>query len=101
MEVSQQRGHLLVVESACKTGHHASTLQDVLPDGLVGGGNATGEGRAGEDAVQIGRDLLEGEVVVLMTMGAANLVEVLPCLLLWGERGRMPSRQPLLQVQMR
>ena len=46
MEISQQRGHLLVVESAGKTGHHASTLQDVLPDGLVCGGDAAGEGRA-------------------------------------------------------
>ena len=88
MEVSQQRGHLLLVESACESGHHAATLQDILPDGLVGGGDAAGEGRAVKQPVQVGWNLLESEVVVFMAVGAAHLVEMLPCLLLRCELGR-------------
>ena len=48
--------------------------------------------------MEIWWDLLECEVVVFVAMGAAHLVEVLPCLLLWGERGRMPAGNEL-QVQ--
>ncbi len=54
MEVSQQRGHLLLVESACKAGHHAAPLQHILLDGLVGDGYPTGKSLLVEEPVQIG-----------------------------------------------
>jgi hypothetical protein len=38
--------------------------------------------------VQVGRNFLEGEVVVLVAVGATHLVKVLPCLLLRSKLGR-------------
>ena len=58
MQVGQQCGHLLVVKAAGEAWHHATTLQNILPDGLVRGGDAAGEGRAGEETVEVGWDLL-------------------------------------------
>ena len=86
MQVSQQSGHLLFVESACKAGHHAATLQHILSDGLVGYRDAAGEGLLVEQPVQVGWNFLQRQVVILIAMGAAHIVEILPFGLLWSER---------------
>jgi hypothetical protein len=38
--------------------------------------------------MQVRGNLPEAQIIVLVTVGAADLIEVLPFSLLWGERGR-------------
>src|ERR1035437_221431 len=79
---------MLLGEAACKGGHHSLPCQNILPYGRVRCGSAAGEGLAVKDAAQIRRNLLEGQVVLLVAVGATGLVEALPCRLLRGERQR-------------
>jgi len=82
MEICQQRRHLLFVKPASKTGHQSPAVEDVEPNGCFGCRNAAGQRLVLKYIVQVRRNFLEREVVVLMAMGAANLVKMLPfCLL--------------------
>src|ERR1035437_8927697 len=85
MKVDQQRHHLLAGEAAGKAGHHSLPCQHILAHGGVGCGNPTGQRFTVEDAVQVRRDFLERQVVVLVTMGATSLVKVLAFGLLRGK----------------
>src|SRR5271157_3603259 len=94
MQVGKQLGHLLVGEAASKSGHHSLPCQDILPHGHVSGWNTAGEGLADKDAMQIRRYLFQRQVVVFVTMGAADLIEVLAFSFLRGERrSRMAASQ--------
>ena len=88
MQVSQKRRHLFVVEAPCKPRHQSPAHKDILPNRGVRCRNAAGQRLAVKDTVQIGRDFLEGEIIILMAMRAANLIEVLACCLLGGEGRR-------------
>jgi hypothetical protein len=87
VQIGQESGHLLVRESACEGGHHSLPYQHILPHGCICSWNASEEGLAVEDAVQIRRDFLKCLVVILVAMGAADLVKVFAFRLLRGERG--------------
>src|ERR1035441_9273059 len=88
MQIGQQGGHLLLGESAGEGGHHSLPRLHILPHRLVGGGSAAGQRLPRKDAMQVRRNLLEGQVVVLVAMGAVFLVEALPFRFLWSERWR-------------
>lgn len=85
MKVGDQRSHLILVESAGKAWHHTPTLQHILLDGFVSRRSTAGQGLLVENPVEIGWNLLEGEVIVLMAVRASPLVEMLPSLLLGSE----------------
>lgn len=87
VQVRQQRRHLLVGKAAFEGGHHASARKHLARNYLIGGGQAAGQCGAVEEAVQVRRDLLEAEVVVLVAVGATAVVEMLPFRLLRGEFG--------------
>lgn len=94
MQISQERGHLRVIEPAFKCGHHSLPIKHNLADLRVGGRCATREFELVEDAVEIGRYLLQRKIVVLVTMRASPLVKMLPCRLLRRElRNAMATRQ--------
>ena len=82
MEVGEEGGHLLVGEPDRKRGHHSLPGKDhALHFGISGRSSARQRG-AGKDAMEIGRNFLQVQVVVFMAVGAADLVKVLPfCLL--------------------
>lgn len=83
MEIGQQGRHLLIVEATGKARHQSPAVEDIEANGCIGCGNAAGQRLVIENAVKIWRYFLEGEIVVFMAMGTANLVEILPCRLLW------------------
>ncbi len=88
MQISLQRSHLLIGKSTGKGGHHSLPCQHVLPYSCVRGSSAAGQGLAVKYSMQVRRDFLEPQVVVLVAMGAANLIKVLPFRLLRSERRR-------------
>lgn len=88
MQVGDQCGHLLLGEAAAEAGHHSLPCQDILSHGRIGGRRAAGQGDMVEDAMQVGRNLLESQVVLLVAVGAAYLVEVLARRLLRSQRRR-------------
>jgi len=88
VQVSQQRGHLLVAKAAIKAGHHSSAHENISPHRCVRGGSAAGQGRALKEMVQIGRNFLESQIVVLVAVGATKLIKAPALSLLRGERGR-------------
>lgn len=85
MQVGNQGGHLLVGKPAGKSRHHASASKHILAHRCIGSWNATWQRLLIEEASEIGRYFLKGQIVVLVAVGTANLVEVLPFRLLWGE----------------
>jgi hypothetical protein len=85
MQVSQQSRHLLIGKSPCKAGHHASASKHILAHLCIGSWNATWQGLVVKEAAEIRRYFLKSQIVVLVTVGTADLVEVLPFCLLWGE----------------
>jgi len=94
VQVGQQRGDLLLGKTAGEGGHHSLARKNHALDLGVGGRSAAGQGAALEDAVQVWRNFFEGQVVVPVTVGATNLVEVLAGGLLRRERRcAMAARQ--------
>lgn len=85
MKVRQKRCNLLFREAAAEAGHHSLPSKNILPYGGVGGRCAAGQGLAVKNAVQVGRNLLERQVVVFVAMCASNLVKMLAFRLLRGE----------------
>ena len=77
MQIGQQRGHLLLGEAAGETRHHSLPCQHILPHRFIRGRNSAGQCLAVKEAVQVRRDFLQRQIVVLMAMGATNLVEML------------------------
>lgn len=86
VQISQERAHLLVVKASGKRRHHSLPGEDDPLHCIVGCGCSTGQRRSRKDAVQIGRNFFQGEIVVLVAMRAPHRVEMLPCRLLGGER---------------
>jgi hypothetical protein len=77
VQIGQEGDHLLVRESACEGGHRSLPHEHNLAHFHIRGWSAIKEGLATEYEVQIRRNLFECLVVVLVTMGAADLVKVL------------------------
>lgn len=86
VQICDQRGHLLLREAAAEAGHHALSCQYIVPHGRIAGSRAAGQGFVVEDAMQIRRNLLQSQIVVLMAMGAARLIQMLAHGLLRGQR---------------
>ena len=86
MQIGQESGHLLVVESVGKGRHGPLPCEYNLPHNSIRGRGAIEEGLAIEDVVQIRRDFPESLVVVFMAMGAADLIKVFAFCLLRGKR---------------
>ena len=79
---------MLVGEPAGKGGHHSLPGKDHLRHSGVSSRGSAGQCGAGEDAMEVGRDFLQVQVIILVAVGAADLVEVLPFCFLRGE-GRL------------
>ena len=95
MKVCQQRGHLLVIESSGKTRHHPLPGKYVLPHRRVRCWDAAGQSVLIEEPMQIRRHFLQGQIVILVAMGAAHMVKMLAFQLFRGQlRSRMTARQP-------
>ena len=76
VQVGQKRCHLILREAACEGGHHSLPLQDDAGNFGIGCGGATREFGVAEEVVEVGRDFLEREIVVAMTVGAADFIQV-------------------------
>ncbi len=85
MQVGNQGGQLLVGKPAGKSRHHPLAREHHALKLPIAGRRAAGKGTLRENSMQIRRNLLEVQVVVLVAMGTANLVEVLTFRLLWSE----------------
>jgi hypothetical protein len=85
MQVGNQGGHLLVGKPAGKSRHHPLARERHALKFPIAGRCAAGKSTLRENSMQIRGDLLEVQVVVLVAMSTANLVEVLTFRLLWGE----------------
>lgn len=86
VQVGQEGCHLLVGEASRECRHHSLPVQDYVCDFSVGCGGAAEELGATKQAVQIRRNLLQGEIVIAVTVRATDFVEVLAFSLLRGER---------------
>lgn len=88
VKVGEQIRHLLVGESANKRRHHTLPCQYDYPDLSIARRGTAGEGRVPEHGVKIGRNFLERQIIVFMTMRTANGVKMLPFCLLRSKRSR-------------
>ena len=77
MKVRDQRGELFLAESPGKGRHGSLTCQNHAPHLGIRGGRAAGQIPVAEKPVKNRRNLLESQIVVLVAVGATNLVEVL------------------------
>ncbi len=85
VQIGQQSCHLLSRKATRKRRHHSLARQDHALHISVARRGSAGQSRVLKDRMQIGRDFLERQIVVLVAMGAANVVKVLPFELLVGE----------------
>lgn len=86
MQIRDERRHLLFGEAPVETGHHSPACQYVLPHRDIRGRRAAGQGLALKDAMQIGRNLLQRQIIVFVAMGAADLIQMLARGFLRGQR---------------
>lgn len=94
MQVRKQRGHLCIVEPACKGRHHPLSGKNNAADLRVCCWRSAGEGRPDEDVVQVRRNLLELKIIVPMAVCASHFVQVLTFRFLWGEfRGGVTTNE--------
>ena len=77
---------MLIVETSQKRRHHSLPGKDDQFHCIVGRRCSTGKRRPRKDAMQIGRNLFQGEIVVLVAMRTPHRVKMLPCRLLGCER---------------
>ncbi len=82
MQVGEQGGHLLVSKATIKGRHHSFAGEYHGLNLGIGCGGAAGEGRLGEETVEVGWDLLQAQVVVPVAVSTPDLVEVLALQLL-------------------
>jgi hypothetical protein len=82
MQIGQQGGRLFIGKAPGKGGHHPLPGQNHTLDLGIGGSGAAGQRLLLKDAVQVWRNFLQSQIVVLVAMGAAGLVEVLALRLL-------------------
>ena len=85
---------MLVGEAAGESGHQTLAGKDHAADLGIGCGRAAGKSGTSENRVQIRRDFFERKIIVLVAVGAAGLVEVLPFLLLRGQCGLAVAAGP-------
>lgn len=76
---------MLVCKATSKGRHHSLTCQNGLLHLRVGCWITAGHCGFCKEAVEIGRDFLQTQVVVAVAVGAAHFVKVLPCCLLGRE----------------
>jgi len=91
VQIRQQRVHLLLGKAAGEAGHHAPTLEHIARHGSVRRRNPAGQRLAVKKSVQVRRNVLQRQVVVLVAMSTPNLVEMLPFCLLQGKVGSWPA----------
>ena len=84
MQVGDQRVHLLLSKAAGEGGHHSLAGKNHPTHLDIGCGSAAGESCPAKDCVQVRWRLLKRQVVLLVAVGAAAEVQVLPCYLLPG-----------------
>jgi hypothetical protein len=85
MQISKKSGHLIVCESPGKGRHHSLASQDNSSNFFVRNWCAARKRRMCKYPVQIRRNFLQAEIVVLVAMCAAHRIEMLPFRLLRGE----------------
>ncbi len=88
VQVSEQSGHLLLGEPAGEGRHHSLAAEHGALHVDVGGRSATGQRGTCKDVMQVGRSFLERQVVKLVAVRAALVVETLPFCLLRCKRWR-------------
>ena len=84
LQVGDQRVHLLLSKAAGEGGHHSLAGKNHPTHLDIGCRSAAGESCPAKDCVQVRWRLLKRQVVLLVTVGAAAEVQVLPCYLLPG-----------------
>ncbi len=99
VQVSQQGRHLLVAKAACEGRHHSLPRQYDAPHFRVGRGRTAGQRRSSEHPMQIRRNLLQRQVIVLVAVRAAYLVEMLAFGLLGRKAGRGATPRELCYEQ--
>jgi hypothetical protein len=87
VQVGEQVGHLLGCKATVKGRHHSFSREHNGLNLEIGCRRAAGKGRLREEAVKIGRNLLQAKVVLLVAVSAPDLVEVLAFQLLGREFG--------------
>lgn len=85
MQISEKSSHLIVCESPGKGRHHSLACQNNFPNFFVRNWCSTRKRRMCKYPMQIRRNFLEAEIVVLVAMRAAHGIEMLPFRLLRGE----------------
>ncbi len=94
MEIRQQRRHLRFVKPPGKRRHH-TPAREYYPTNLrVVRRHAAGQDLASEHAMQIGRDIFQGEIIFVVAMGAPYVVKMLPFQLLLCERLLLTAPRP-------
>ncbi len=78
VQIRKQSGHLRIVESAVERRHHSLAPKNYVSHSCIRCRSAAGQRGTLEDAVEIGRDFLQSEIVLLVTMSASDFVQVLP-----------------------
>jgi hypothetical protein len=79
LQVGDQIRHLLLRKATTKGRHHPFSGQNYTPKFCICGDGTTWKRFSLKEAVQIGWNLFQREVVVLMTMGTSYGIEVLSC----------------------
>jgi hypothetical protein len=87
VQVGEQRVHLLFCESAGEAGHLAFALEDQPPHLGICCQSAAGKMRFRHRSVNVWRRWLQGQIVIFVTMGASDRVQVLAFSLLRVEFG--------------
>jgi len=77
VQIGQQCFHLRIVKPSSKRRHHALSSHDDTPNLHIRCWSTTWQLRLVEHSMQIGRDLLQGKIVLFMAMGAPDLIEML------------------------
>lgn len=88
MQVSKEGRHLFVGKAASEGGHHSLAREHIPSHRFVGGRSAAGQRLPRKNAAQVRRNLLEGQVVILVAMGATDLIEAFPFRFLRSKRRR-------------
>ena len=80
-----------IVKSPDERRHHAFARENHAPDFYIRRRRAAGKYAALEYGVQVGRSLLELQIVLFVAVSATHRVEMLACSLLRSQRRRCPA----------
>ena len=85
MQIRKQGGHLHIIEASVEGRHYSLARKNHMPHARVRCRCTAGQSGALEDGVETGRNFLQGEIVVFVTMRATDFVQMLPFRLLGRE----------------